>query len=182
MEILSPLKRHGNRSYLLGRMVDIIDIIVEEFDLPLFPADPITLKRPDLAKGVEPDKLYYFGQDVSRVLGPREFDLTLDPPPNLIIEVDHTSSSVPRLPIFAALGIPEVWRMKGETLFFLQLQADRTYLASPRSRAFPTFTLVEATRFLDQGQHVDVTPWLRSFRAFVRDVLVPRRVEAEGGP
>jgi Uma2 family endonuclease len=176
MEIMSPLNRHGNGSYLLGRMVDTL---TDELDIEVFPADPVTLKRPDLAKGVEPDKLYFFGIKAARVLGKRDLDLTVDPPPDLIIEVDETSSSVPRLPIFASLGILEVWRLKRDVLYFLHLQPDGTYQARDRSRAFPVLTLADAARFLEQGLRTDSTPWIRGFRAFVRDVLVPRL--AEGG-
>jgi Uma2 family endonuclease len=172
MEIMSPLARHGNGSYLLGRMVDTL---TDELDIDVFPADPVTLKRPDLAKGVEPDKLYHFRDNASRVVGPREFDFTVDPPPDLIIEVHETSSSVPRMPIFAALGILEVWRITGGVLHFLHLQPNGTYQARDRSRAFPELTLAEAARFLEQGLRSDVNPWIRAFRAFVRDVLVPRR-------
>ena len=93
MEIMSPRMRHGNGSYLLGRMVDTL---TDELDIDVVPADPVTLKRPDLAKGVEPDKLYYFGANAARVLGLRDLDLTIDPPPVLIIEVDETSSVRPQ--------------------------------------------------------------------------------------
>ena len=172
MEIMSPLRRHGNRSYLLGRMVDTL---TEEFDILVEAADPVTLKRPDLAKGVEPDKLYHFRDNAAIVQGPREFDFAVDPPPDLIIEVDETSTSVPRMPIFASLGILEVWRLKRGVLHFLHLQPDGTYQARDRSRAFPVLTLAEATRFLEQGLRSEANPWIRAFRAFVRDVLVPRR-------
>ena len=176
MELISPLKRHASGSYLLGMMVDTL---VDELDIPCFPADPVTLKRPDLAKGVEPDKLYFLGENAARVAGERELDLTVDPPPDLIIERDATSSSVPRFPIFAALGIPGVWRLDDD-LQFLRLQADRTYRPIDRSLAFPALPLADAARFLEQGQHtVNITAWIRTFRAFVRDVLVPR--QAEGG-
>ncbi len=172
MEIMSPLKRHGNHGYLLGRMVDTL---TDELDIQVFPADPVTLKRPDLGKGVEPDKLYFFRENAARVLGPREFDFTVDPPPDLIIEVDESSSSVPRMPIFSALGIREVWRIRGGVLYFLHRQPDGTYQARDRSRAFPIFTLAEASRFLEEGLRTEATAWIRTFRVFVREVLVPRR-------
>ena len=172
MEIMSPLKRHGSGSYLLGRMVDTL---TEELDVRVDAADPVTLKRPDLGKGVEPDKLYFFGAKAERVMGLRDLDLSVDPPPDLIIEVDETSTSVPRMPIFAALGILEVWRIKGGVLYFLHLQPDGTYQTRERSRAFPVLTLAEAARSLEQGMRSEVNPWIRSFRAFVRDVLIPRR-------
>src|SRR4051812_45071008 len=58
MEIMSPLKRHGDDSYLLGRMVDTL---TDELNIAVEHADPVTLRRADLEKGVEPDKLYHFG-------------------------------------------------------------------------------------------------------------------------
>jgi Uma2 family endonuclease len=176
MEIMSPLYRHGNGAYLLGRMVDTL---TDELDIPVDAADPVTLRRPDLAKGVEPDKLFYFGANEALVRGKWDLDLTVDPPPDLIIEADLTASSVPRLPIFAALGIPEVWRLDGEDLQFLHLQPDGTYQPRDRSRAFPNFTVADAARFLEEGQGSEKTAWIRSFRAFVREVVVPAR---PGGP
>jgi Uma2 family endonuclease len=171
MEIMSPLKWHGNGSYILGWM---IDVLVEELDMPCDAADPVTLRRPDLEKGVEPDKLYYFGANAIMVQRSRVLDLTVVPPPDLVIEVDVTSSSIPRLPIFAAMGIPEVWRIEDEELRFLHLQPDGTYLPQAESRAFPGLLAAEAARFLEQGQDALKAAWLRSFRTYVRDVLVPR--------
>ena len=171
MEIMSPGKWHSNDSYLLGW---IVDVLIEELDIPCDAADPITLRRPDLEKGVEPDKLYYFGANALRVQGLRDLDLNVAPPPDLVIEVDVTSSSVPRLPIFAALRIPEVWRVEDEELQFLHLQPDGTYQPRDESRAFPGLLAVEVARFLERGQDALKAAWLRSFRAYIRDVLLPR--------
>ncbi len=171
MEIMSPLYRHGDGSYLLGRMVDTL---TEELDIPVAHADPVTLRRPDLERGIEPDKLYHFGENAPKVRGKWDLDLTVDPPPDLVIEADVTSSSVPRLPIYAAIGIPEVWRLDGEDLHFLHLQPDGTYQPRDHSRAFPNFPLSDAARFLEEGRHTDINPWIRSFRAYVRETLVPR--------
>jgi Uma2 family endonuclease len=171
MELMSPLWRHGNSGYLLGRMVDVL---VEEFDIQVEGADPVTLKRPDLEKAVEPDRIFYFGENAAKVQAIRELDLNVSPPPDLVIEVDVTSSSVPRLPIFAALGIPEVWRIDDDELQFLHLQPDGTYQPRDRSRAFPALLVAEAARFLEQGRAANKTAWIRTFRAYVRDVLVPQ--------
>src|SRR3954454_3603482 len=85
MEIMSPLKWHGNGSYILGWMVDVL---IEDLDMPCDAADPVTLRRPDLKKGVEPDKLYYFGANAILVQRSRVLDLTVVPPPDLVIGVD----------------------------------------------------------------------------------------------
>ena len=63
---------------------------------------------------------------------------TIDPPPDLAIEVDITHSSIDRLPIFAAIGIPEVWRLAAGSLQFLHLQPDGSYQPRDPSLAFPT--------------------------------------------
>jgi Uma2 family endonuclease len=171
MEIMSPLRRHGNDASLLGLMVHEL---VMELEIQYELADPVTLRRPDLEKGVEPDRLFHFGANAIAVQERREFDFTVDPPPDLVIEVDVTSNSVPRPPIFAALGIPEVWRIdEDEELQFLHLQPDGTYQPHDRSRAFPALLVAEAARFLEQGQGANKTAWIRTFRAYVRDVLVP---------
>ncbi len=174
MEIMSPLIRHGNSAYLLGQMVDIL---AEELDISYLPADPVTLRRPDLNQGVEPDKLYYFGANAAKIRGKWDLDLTIDPPPDLVIEADVTSSSIPWLPIFAALGIPEVWRLDGEDLQFLHLQPDQTYQPRDHSLAFPDFPLADAARFLEQGLISERTAWIRTFRAYVRDILTIQNPE-----
>jgi Uma2 family endonuclease len=157
---------------LVGRLVDVL---TEELDVPTQGADPVTLKRIGLHKAVEPDRLFYFGANAARVQGNRELNLAVDPPPDLVIEVDVTASSVPRLPIFAALGIPEVWRIDEDArLVFLHLEPDGAYQPRDRSRAFPALLVAEAARFLEQGQAADMTAWIRTFRAYVRDVVVPR--------
>ena len=170
MEIMSPLWRHGNDATFLGLMVHEI---VMELDIQHDGADPVTLKRFDLEKGVEPGRLYYFGENAAKIQGIDDLDLAIYPPPDLVIEVDLTASSVPRLPIFAALGIPEVWHVDDGELQFLHLQPDATYQARDRSRAFPALLVAEAVRFLEQGRGANKTAWIRTFRAYVRDVLIP---------
>ncbi len=175
MEIISPTRRRGPAvsSSLLDWMVFTL---VEEINIQLEADDPVTLQRPDLEKGIEPDKLYYFGANAAKVQGNRELNLIVDPPPDLVIEVHVANSEVPRLPILAALGIPEVWRIDDdEELQFLHLQPDGTYQPQDRSRAFPTLLVAEAARFLEEGQATDETAWTLAFRAYVRDVLAPQR-------
>ncbi len=174
MVLMSPLFQHGNPAYLLARMVDEL---VEALGITYEPSDSVTFRRRDLKKGVEPDKCYFFGENALRIRGKRDIVLPQDPPPDLVVEVDVTASSLERLPIFAALGIPEVWRFSDAGLEFLHLQPDTTYRASDRSRAFPMFPVSEAARFLNEGRDADKIAWVRSFRAYVRDNLVPRPQE-----
>jgi Uma2 family endonuclease len=71
------------------------------------------------------------------VIGKERFDLTIDPPPDLAIEIDIHPPDVARQPIYAALGVPEVWRFDGRELVCLQRRVTGTYVACERSLAFP---------------------------------------------
>jgi Uma2 family endonuclease len=171
MEIWYPSWSHSKTSYLFG---SVISTLFEELEIPCEPADPVTLRRQVLQKGAEPDKLFYLRDNAAKVRGKWDLDLNVDPPPDLVLQLDLYPRWVPRLPIFAALGIPEVWLLDDEDLQFLHLQPDGTYQPRDRSLAFPDFLLADAARFLEQSRNMDMPPWFRTFRAFVRETLVPR--------
>ena len=171
MEVFMPSFAHDGDGYLLGRMVDML---TEELAISIVGGDTTTHKRQDLGMGAEPDKCYWLRNNARRVRGKRRLNPDVDPPPDLIIEVDVTRTSLDRLKIFAALGVPEVWRFKGRTLQFLHLQADGTYQPRATSRNFPTLRVSSVARFLKQGRTADSTEWIRSFRAFVQEKVVPR--------
>ena len=79
-------------------------------------------------------------------------DLTIDPPPDLAIEVDITSSSLDRQGIYAALGVPEIWRFDGESLRVYQIQADGTYMQCESSPTFPFLPLEDVVRFATNSE------------------------------
>jgi Uma2 family endonuclease len=171
MEVFMPSFGHNSDAYLLGRMVDFL---TEELEIDMEGGDTTTHKRQDLEKGAEPDKCYWFKDNARRVRGKRTLDFNVDPVPDLIIEVDVTRTSLDRLKIFAALRVPEVWRSKGQTLQFLHLQGNGTYRSRATSRNFPTLRVSSVARFLKQSRTASKTAWVRSFRAFVREHVVPR--------
>lgn len=76
------------------------------------------------------------------------------------------------------MGVPEVWRWSDRGLEFLHLQAHNhdqpTYQPDDRSRAFPSLLVADAARFLNQGLGADKSAWVRTFRAHVREQLLPR--------
>lgn len=173
LEIISPTFGHENLGYLLGRLVDAL---TEELDVPIEGGGTTTFKRQDLSKGVEPDQCYWFFQNAAKVCGRTELDLMTDPPPDLVIEVDLTRSSVPRLAIFAALGVPEVWQFADGTVRFLQLEANR-YRPHESSRSFAKLNTADVVGFLQRAGTMEKTAWIKAFRAFVRDVVSARLMD-----
>ena len=164
---MSPQWRHGGVSYLLGRL---IDVLTEEWEIPVEAADPVTFKRQDIGKGVEPDKCYYFGPNAALVRGKDRLIMGEDPAPDLVIEADITHSSLDRLKTYEALGVREVWRFDGESLEFFHLQTDASYQSRDFSLNFPGLAVETTARFLEKGRNEDKTAWARSFRATVREL------------
>jgi Uma2 family endonuclease len=116
-------------------MVDVIVIAAEETGTDYCPAGSTTFRRRDLEKGFEPDSCYYFAQ-ADKVRGKDKLDLAVDPPPELVIEVDITRSSLDRFRIFAAVGVSEVWRYDGERVAMFRL-ANGEYTEVGESIALP---------------------------------------------
>ena len=175
LELMSPILRHGRSEDLLGLMVWAL---CEEIGVPIEGAGMVTLKHPEIRKGVEPDRSFFLREHAALVRGKDRLVRGIDPPPDLIIEVEVTSSVLDRMGIFAALGIPEIWRLDGAGLHFEHLRDDGRYEGRAASRAFPYLSVAELWSFLERATPMDKALWIRSFRAFVRDVLAPR---AAGG-
>lgn len=163
LELLSPSYRHQRYKTLIGRFVNII---AEEKNIPLINGGSSSFKRPDLERGLEPDECFYI-QNASAIVGKEEIDLTCDPPPDLAIEINISNSSLNRISIYAALGIPEVWSYDGIALkVFLLEDADQKSLK--RRRTFPFLPLPEFILFLRQAEMTDDTTLFRSFRDWVK--------------
>jgi len=117
LEIMSPSPQHAKIGKVLARMVETLTM---ELDIPLVALAKTTWKHEALAKGCEADECYYIPR-ADWATGRETFDLTVDPPPDLAIEVDVTSSSIDKLAIYAALKVPEVWRYQEPSLIVLHL-------------------------------------------------------------
>jgi Uma2 family endonuclease len=161
LEIFLP--PHETYKRLLGRLVEIV---TEEMDLEIRSLSASTWSRKDLLKGVEADECYYI-QNEAAVRGKRSIDLTIDPPPDLAIEIDISNPSVPRLPIYAALGVPEVWQFNGKNLKILGLVAGE-YVTQAQSQSLPIVTVEVARRLLNQAQEMGETSWAKVVRQWAK--------------
>jgi Uma2 family endonuclease len=168
LEIMTPLMPHEHNKRLIEKL---IDNLAEELNLNLKSTGSVTCKRQDLLRGVEPDSSFYI-QNEPVMRQKQNLDLTQDPPPDLVIEVDYTSSSVDRMPIYQALGIPEVWRYNEPVMQIYQLR-EGVYVACDVS---PTFANLPLTREIPQFLLISLTigeiAMIRSWSDWVRQQIV----------
>jgi len=163
LEIMSPLLEHESPADLLGRFVVVL---TEELGLPLKAAGSTTLRRKRRKRGLEPDRAWWIASEpVMR--GKQQLDLRSDPPPDLAVEIDVASSSLDRLSIYAALGVPEVWRLDAHGLTFRVLQADGSCAEAASSRSFPGLTPADLAGFLALARQREENDVVRQFRAWV---------------
>ncbi|UKO99276.1 Uma2 family endonuclease [Nostoc sp. UHCC 0870] len=164
LEIITPLFEHENPKIQFDRL---IFALVEELDLEIKSAGSTTLKLPLAKRGIEPDNCYYI-QNEFRVRGKEKLNLETDPPPDLAIEIDITSSSVNKFNIYSALGIAELWRYDGQNLKFYHL-VEGQYIEHEFSLAFPIVSVNDISKFIPQSKSMGEIALLKSFRVWVRE-------------
>jgi Uma2 family endonuclease len=164
LEITMPSDLHEFIKRLLER---IVTTLTEELNLKVRSVGSVTLDREDLARGVEPDSGFYI-QNASRIRG-RKLDIADNPAPDLVVEVDITSSSNRRLVIYKALQVPEVWRYTTRGIEIKQLQ-DGDYVNCEFSTAFPMLSAADLQRFVEEGNDTDDdNTVIRSLRSWIRE-------------
>jgi Uma2 family endonuclease len=163
LEIMSPSIEHEE---LKDTVALLVNTLAEEMHINTRSFGSATFRRADLQRGFEPDGCFYV-QSLTRIHGRTELDLTVDPPPDLVIEIDLTSPSLPKFPIFAQLGVPEVWHADGSQMHIFCLAGEQ-YIEHAESSIFPGITAEVITRFVHESHAFDRLTWLRHVREWVR--------------
>lgn len=177
LEIMSPANEHE----LPSRQIAVfISMLCDELDISFHGLGSTTFRRGEgrLKKGhgKEPDECFYFA-NASKILGKRKLDLDFDPAPDVWIEVDNRSSSKGKLPVYAALGVPEVWRYRtasGRLRFVRRTEDGTGYLPIERSLSLPMITPALVLEALALGEGVLESTWTKALRAWVRKTLEPK--------
>lgn len=163
LEIMSPSSKHEKTNRSIAMLVETIAV---EWEIELENLGSTTFKRKDLKRGFEPDSCFYF-QNADRIRGKDEIDLHTDPPPDLVIEIDITSGSAYKLPIYAALGIAEVWRYTGKRLIILVLTAG-AYVEAEQSLAMSGLTGATIVRFIEESRTFKRLAWIKRIQEWAR--------------
>lgn len=164
MEIMAPAPTHERFKSIIHRLVTALS---DELDIDIESLGSTTLRLEMKAAGAEPDDCFYI-HNAALVIGKLDLDLEHDPPPDLVVEVDWTSASLDRFPIYAALGVPEIWRAIGNQVEIHLLVGD-DYEESTESRAFPFLSSATLSGFLVRGLAEGERKIAREFRAWVRE-------------
>ena len=162
LEIMSPLMPHESGKRLLGRMIEMFTLLR---GIDIRSSASTTFRRTDLKRGFEADESYYI-QFAAQMRSNRDIDLSIDPPPDLVVEVEMTRSAIDKLRLFASMGIPEVWRYDGKTLWIGSLQKDK-YIEAEFSHVLPDFPVELASEFLAQRFEISETELIRQFAELV---------------
>ena len=140
--------------------------------VPVRSGGSTTFRRQGLARGLEPDLCYYV-RDLDRLrvvpeAGPDALRL-----PDLAIEVEVSRSTLDKWSIYAALGVPEVWRFDGQSLTVHRLRPDHTYDDAQVSVALPQVPIPTLAVWLRRGLAQDEMTWGDEVLDWIRQGMPP---------
>lgn len=167
LELMTISRLHGELCRLLARLVAVL---TEEFNLPCGSCGDMTCDSESEDRGIEPDECFYI-ENESAVRGKESIDLSVDPPPDLAIEVDVSRDSRRRLSVYAALGVPEVWRFDGSSLTIYTRQPDGKYQIADASPHFPAVPPAEVEAVIARRAEMDHNGLARLLRVRVRELI-----------
>lgn len=159
LEITMPTLRHEENA---EHLKTVVEACTEEWDIDIRALGSTTWKNEIFGKGVEADGCFYI-QSYESVFGVEKIDLKIHPPPDLVIEVDVTSPSIDRFPIYADFQVPEIWRWFKKSVKIYQLK-NKKYDEIAESLALPRVTGKILTEFLALSRTQRRSEWLRNVR------------------
>lgn len=173
LEMMAPSKSHEQYASIIDRLLHVWTL---ERGIDIQSCRTMTCKREDLKHGFEPDNCYYVANE-PLVRSHPELDLTIDPPPDLAVEVDLSGKGRNKLAVYAAFGVPEVWWFDGRRLQVFVLEhgamavgsaAEGRYIEQESSVSFPGLPLVEIERVLAKLGTDSETKLVKAFRDWVQ--------------
>jgi Uma2 family endonuclease len=162
LEIMSPSSEHERYNRTAAQIVEELAV---EMNINFDSLGSTTFRREDIDRGFEPDSCFYI-QNAASVRGKKRINLSVDPPPDLVIEIDITNPSLDKFPIFAQAGVPEVWRFDGSRLAIYELSGGE-YRERDTSIAFPA-AAGDITAFIKESEVMDRPEWVRKLRVWAR--------------
>jgi len=166
LELMVPLPEHERYSWTLGRLIVALS---EEIGIEIIGLKSSTWRSEPKKAGNEADECFYI-QNEALMRGKLTIDLKNDPPPDLAVEIDLTSSSINKMAVYAELKVPEVWIWKKGKLI-INILNDTGYVESETSLAFASFPVKELAQFMNLDSEKGENARIREFREWARSHL-----------
>ncbi|NMG09596.1 Uma2 family endonuclease [Brasilonema sp. UFV-L1] len=165
LEIMVPLPEHEKDKEIVG---EFVRILLDELQIDFEPLGSTTFKNERMTQAIEADACFYI-QNYASVIGKNRIDLTVDPPPDLAIEIDITSRT--QFNNYEILGVPELWRYTQQGLQIHLLQQGK-YVEANFSPNFPGIPIVElVNEYVKQCLSVGRSQAIRGFKSWVKNNL-----------
>jgi len=164
LEIVMPLPEHEKIKVLISYFVQVL---MDELGIDFEGFGSTTFKRVDKLAGLEPDDCFYIQNNVA-MRGIRKLDMTIDPPPDLAIEVDVTSKT--KFDVYRILGVPELW-LYDQSLKIYILR-DGEYVESQLSPIFGDIPIRDVIpQFLEISLSQGRSTAMKAFRLWMQENL-----------
>jgi len=174
LELMSTSQRHERLKKLIGQMIEWLTF---ELGYDRQSGGNVTFRREDIEKGMEPDECYWIA-NARAMIGVNDLDMTVHPPPDLALEIDIKSRSIARQPIYAQLGVPEIWRYDGTRIQPLRLEDNGEYTPVEHSLSLPFLRVSDLLPFLGRADEETESDTIRAFVTWLREQNFPHAKQA----
>jgi Uma2 family endonuclease len=165
LEIMGPRPEHEKYKRLIEKIVDALG---DYLDLGIEPVGSATWRKKRDARGTEPDTCYYVA-NAERIIGKRDINLDVDPPPDMVVEIDAPNESLSKFPIYSTLRVPEIWRydVRHNQVLMYELRGTK-YVEITASRSFPILTGKILADFIEQSKTKGQKAAMAAFRTWLK--------------
>jgi Uma2 family endonuclease len=173
LTLLGKSRKHDWHAERLG---ELAKAMARGLRIPWEDAGQATFRRENTSAGLEGDKTFYLASHAVQMRGSDDIDLTVQPPPDLAIEVEVAHSADAALIAWGRLGVPELWRFRPKTsefTFCLRAQ-NGSYTPSDRSLAFPVLKSSDVVEQMTLANELGADLWNEQLEEWMRNVIRPR--------
>jgi Uma2 family endonuclease len=172
LTLLVTSRRHD---WYAERLGELLFAVARELGTPLETAGSATFRSEEIEVG-EGDRTYYLRDHAEIMKGPRNIDLSTQPPPDVAIEVEVSHPDNDALIAWGQIGVPEVWRLDAERwrFCFCQRQNDGSYQESARSTQLPGLISDDVLAGLRVAEDCIASDWMALLPDWVRGRLAGR--------
>lgn len=164
LQIMTLSAEHESYAQTIIRLVSLLSVF-RRIEIQFFGS--ATIKKSRYEKGAEPDACFYI-QTATKIGNRITLDFSVDPAPDVAVEIDLHHESLYKFPIYAALGVSEVWRYDGEKLE-IHLLENGKYVNREKSAALPILTAGLLTDFLNRSRTETQSKILFAFEDWLKE-------------